>query len=726
MVGVVLLVVVLGGQGNGAPPPDPSAVAQPSLAVGPQVPPVSVCGLLTFDELDVALGLTELPFSQRNLIEFGGGEACTWVNDRDGVQVEGLFVRIEPGAIEDFEPGGQLYGVAGEPAAGEPVAGVGRAAVWFGGEREGTLSMVDESRHGYLFVRVTVARPDLEAEQILPVARDVAIAVLPRFPGMEPEPGEPVTTIIEHEPPDVPLVLPPDVPPASWVENLLVREAAGDWTLGEGLVATLRVFVDELDAEEVLLQPDALVDDSGSGIVSLARAYLEDGADAAASDEMSRLLGLLFFTRDELEAVSEPEAVQPRVELASVRRAAGPGAALRAGGPCGDGPDPCLVEFRTTELNTLDSRYGTGEYKIYHYSNAPEAGWDLGHFFTAANAMQRSAFVYEPLAEDHGGLPLVTFLFTAHGRPGLISDAGADCSININPSMQLEPEATFKQLIAQHMAYCLFAAVLPEHGIETNGSGLWWTDALAWHLSNSAYPATNLEWAFAPTLAAQELETDLFHRTAPNAMFFQHLWSQVGRADSPVMQLIRRLAPGGTSDAEAVAGYPDMARIFHEFGKRMTDASVPDSGGGSVPFTPSATDISVSSAPHHVLLDLQPFWTERLAVEIQAGQKACVEYTPSGTSIMSWRPGTEGPADAGGWSQTLPPIIEGDFVVVVTTTQPGEAPSLSVTKLIPADESDCEPQPTPSGDACMPIICSPSDYFRSITNAPSWFIEVIE
>ncbi|RPH32846.1 MAG: hypothetical protein EHM90_06595, partial [Chloroflexi bacterium] len=307
---VVLVVAVLSSQGGGTPLPDPSAAARESVADGPLVPPIDPCDMLTLEEVDVAMGLLDLPMEQRNIVTYGGGEACTWVNDRDGVEVEGLSVIIQPGAIEDFEPGGQLDGVAGEP-----VEDVGLAAVWFPGNREGIISVVDESRHGYLLVRVTVARPDLEADAILPVARDVALTVLPQFPGMGPEVGEGATTVIEPEP--------RDVAPTTWLDNLVAREAAGDWTLGEGLVATLRVFAGELEAEEVLLEPDELVDDSGATVVSLARAYLDNGPDEAAKAEILRLLGLLFFTPDELEAVAEPAATRPTFEFASVRREPG-------------------------------------------------------------------------------------------------------------------------------------------------------------------------------------------------------------------------------------------------------------------------------------------------------------------------------------------------------------------------------------------------------------------
>jgi hypothetical protein len=239
----------------------------------------------------------------------------------------------------------------------------------------------------------------------------------------------------------------------------------------------------------------------------------------------------------------------------------------------------------------------------------------------------------------------------------------------------------------------------------------------------------DLEWYDLPeALAAQELGTNLFHRAAPNALFFQHMWWLVGD-DDDIVRLIRSLPSGGGSagHAEAVAGYRDMPRIFHEFAKRLTDASVRDTGGGTVPYDPDATDISISSAPTIVLRDLQPFWTERLAIDVAAGMKACIEYTDPGTSMTSWRPGYEGAEGIeGGWSDELPEIIEDFLVIVVTTTQPGESISLEVTKLIPADEDECNPASPPPQDGCLPIICAPSDYFRSLTNLPTWFHDLLD
>jgi hypothetical protein len=721
LVAVVLLMwaVASGGPGDSVTP-QPSPSAQASLEEGPRVAPLDGCTLLTGAEIEEAMGLLDIHLVERIVLEFGGGEACTWVHHRNGVAVEGLSVRFGPGAVDDFEPEARLEGVTGQT-----VSGVGQLAVWFGGNRVGTLSVVTESSLGYVFVRVTVARPDLEASDILPLARDLATAALPRFPGMEAEPSEPVTVTIEHEPPDTSNV--------GWVDNLLAKEASGEWTQGEGLVATLKVFAGELDADEVRLHPD-LLDDSGTGIITLAQAYLEDGPDATARAEIARLLELLILSREQLEGLSG--IGPPRVQLAAHRGPPGPALPRRVGDICEyiGATSPCLIPYAHPDLSWLDQQYGEGKYRINVPSNFAEVGWKDDHLGWAASAMRTSATFYE----DLGMMAPVDFVITPWGGAHLITYAATTCFININQPMQEHLEAPFKQRIAAEMAYCMFAATVPELAPEAAGSGRWWADGLAWYLSNSVYPAPrcdgdrcDLEWPLSGPMAAQELGTDLFHRAAPNALFFQHMRWLVGD-DDDIMRLIRSLPAGGGSagQAEAVAGYRDMERIFHEFAMRLTDASVGDTGGETVPYDPDATDISISSAPTIVLRDLQPFWTERLAIEVADGMKACIEYTDPGTSMTSWRPGSEGEDGIeGGWSDELPEIIEDDLVLVVTTTKSGESISLTATKLIPADEDECNPAsppPQPPQDGCLPIICAPSDYFKSLANLPTWFHDLLD
>ena len=189
-----------------------------------------------------------------SMMRFEGGEACKerLANDGD------FSVEILPGDPGDFEPGASVIGVSGEP-----VSGVGDEALWFGGADAegggtiGALSVRQDTSVGALNFRIFLGRPDLDSAAQLEIAKNVALSALPRFPGVE----------------------------AGYVDNLLVKEEVGEWTRGEGLVATLGLFAGEVDAARVLRHPE-LGDFAGNGVIGMAREYLEDGSDTEAKLEI--------------------------------------------------------------------------------------------------------------------------------------------------------------------------------------------------------------------------------------------------------------------------------------------------------------------------------------------------------------------------------------------------------------------------------------------------------
>jgi hypothetical protein len=205
------------------------------------------------------------------------------------------------------------------------------------------------------------------------------------------------------------------------------------------------------------------------------------------------------------------------------------------------------------------------------------------------------------------------------------------------------------------------------------------------------------------------------------------MWWMVD-GDRAVMNLVRRLPPGDESGhAAVVADYPDMAKIFHEFTKRASDAAIRDNGGGAVPYDPEATPLEITQ-PVEYNTELVPFWTVRMALEVAEGEKACVTLDIPEASRTSWRPGTAG-ADgvAGAWSDGLPSIIEGELVVVATTValEPGQVWQLDVTRLIDSDETECDPPPSPTG-GCLEVICDPSGFYRLKLGLPEWFQDLLD
>jgi len=394
----------------------------------PDVDAVDCEPLFTLEEVDNALGWS-IGDDRPGPILTARGEVCQHrlLADQD------VFVQIQPGEPGDFEPGASVIGVSGEP-----VAAVGDEARWFGGEDSeaggdvGALSVRQNTSLGAIYFRIFVGRPDLDSAAQLEIAKTLALSALPRFPG--------------------------DV---GYVNNLFVKEEAGQWTRGEGLVATLRLFAGEVEATQVLLDPD-LVDFDGTGAIRMAREYLEDGPDAEAKTEIARLLERLILSRERLEAMAGIGAPTTARGLEAISF----GTAGSAG-DCEDnfgGSVPCVLEVTIGEL---DEMFGEGKYSIWVEEGQSQFGWTDNHLLWAKEAMTESAIAYEA----EGDMLNVDMWFSDFRGPHTTASPffeGGDCIVALHGPMQNEEESTFKQNIAAAMAHCA-DVVLPPPGEEEEG-----------------------------------------------------------------------------------------------------------------------------------------------------------------------------------------------------------------------------------------------------------------
>lgn len=174
-----------------SPTTTPSSTATTSTEApgdGPAVPALECRSLVTTPEIEDTLDIWNRPSGEMNTVGISRGEVCGEVIDGH----DEVYVRLEPGEPGDFAPGAQLVGVTGEP-----VSGVGDEALWFGevdaagNGVQGVLSVHQSTSLGELYFRIALGRPDLDGAAQQEVAKTLALAALPRFPGVGPSLPEP-------------------------------------------------------------------------------------------------------------------------------------------------------------------------------------------------------------------------------------------------------------------------------------------------------------------------------------------------------------------------------------------------------------------------------------------------------------------------------------------------------------------------------------------------------
>jgi hypothetical protein len=186
----------------------------------------------------------------------------------------------------------------------------------------------------------------------------------------------------------------------SFVDNLLAKVEDGEWTLGEGLVATLQLFEGERDTDSVLRHPE-LLDYEGTGIIAMAYEYLEDGPDDGAKEEINGLLRLLVFSSEQLEAMAGLE--QP--------------GQLSKGAVTGSEED-CRVFWEDYEipagigqcLQVESTTIGGKLYRVFFPApSLPSAGWTNAHHARAMEAIMETV----PRLNALGTTPPVAMVFAA-------------------------------------------------------------------------------------------------------------------------------------------------------------------------------------------------------------------------------------------------------------------------------------------------------------------------
>jgi hypothetical protein len=700
--------------------PDP-APAEPSGFENAAVPLVDCRTLLTTDETDAAVNAWERA-DGAGAIEVSRGEVCSY----EIISDPNHFVTISPGSPADFLPDAVVLGVPGEP-----VEGVQAEAVWFGGDAAegggdvGVLSARWGTSLGVLHFRIAVGRPDIDSATQREIAEALAVRAIPRFPGVEVLEPEPVVVTIDREEPNLASV--------SFADNLFAGIDAGEWTLEEGLVATLRVFVGEVDSSAVLGDTD-LVDFSGTGTIQVALDYVENGPDEAARLEIAGLLDELAAPPALLDAAAtdpsgefdpgDADEAAPAPQSVQIAATAAPAGAVRLSILRQAVVAPAQ-EFDMPE-EWCQSRFGIGAEcmdewvppgldgrKYSFYAPKPEAdtGWDAGLIRSVSDGMAAAANAYEALTS--ASMPRVIIFLTEEQDTSLTTFAfihhdPVACVIHLSPIMQQYDAPLLAQWIARDMAYCLIGETYP--GQWTDGSGLtWWTDGLATYLSDTVQFDANLEHDNLPSrLESSELETTLLQRRFTNWAFFEHMAGSLGTEG-----ILQRV--GSTVNLD-----PAFEDQWHNFNEKLSDGIIDDVGSTQPGFDPP-TDSAVLSGPTQITASPSLYGMARVQVEVAPAMKACVDYERTGGVTTSFRYGEVGPRSSVAWSSTLPPEIDRTGVFIVTATDPGRL--VIDVKEVVDQEKECTPEEEEGGLGPCNVFCDDSGFYFTV---PGYKVQLFE
>jgi hypothetical protein len=694
-VGVVLVVAFIAGMVGSNPvqvsPTTTTTLFVPQTTSVPpeaavQVPPLDCWELLSPDEMFSALGADEDPTIVNGASGFSKAEVCRQTLQRG----ENYFVEISPGGPSDFVADNQLLGVDGQE-----VADVADNALWFGGADSegsgeyGVLVVNQESLYGRVYARIFLGRPDLDPDAQLEVAVGLAALALPRFPGVELEPPPPVEPEIfvfsEDEP--------PDTSGLSLDAFLFAREAEGEWTFEEGLLAVLGLLADDGLTEDVLGGTE-MVDRDGSIVMLLATRYLETGDDPVVKERIVELIDQLTFSDEELATI-ESHGTWPPLLVSAV-----PLFAPAPGDGCGETEslDQCVT------LTLLPERAGvTGNYLLY-VPLVEDTDWSPQHIQAVSDTILDSAAKFEPL----GAMPADLRVFLLPGGSQTYSwTAGDECHIYIEEGearSSLGTGVQFQQRIAQYMAHCFLASEFRDLA-GTDPKSSWWFNALAVYLSGYVYPEANLEHLLLPHLLSDvELATTMENRSTLNWAFFEHAHGQIGVWGN--LALIAGLSPGNDS-VEDLSAQSDIEELLHQFGLRLTDADLEDLGPGKVPYDPRAWALPVIT-PVKASFSVPAFGVRRIHIKVADGLRACYSVRRSGESLWSIRQGA--PGEAITWDEP-PVLLHGEWTLVVTTVGADEDFDLTIDEV--GSDITCEDEeesPTPTLGDCG--LCPPSQYFR--------------
>ena len=484
----------------------------------------------------------------------------------------------------------------------------------------------------------------------------------------------------------------------SFDDNLLDRVAAGEWTLGEGLVASLELLLGRRDSDEVLSSPNVVSLES-TGVIEMAYEYLEDGTDREFQQQVRALLDELIFTPEQLDSmVITRSATDARTGTANI-----PVAFMTAseedcdrfyrGWNISGAPDECL-ERRSINV-------GPNTFWVYWPAlDEPETGWTDRHLDLVVETIDETV---ESTFLRLGKMPINVYIVMSAARNSkalanaIDVEGTSDCTVTMFPKssesggLSTYSDGDFKQTLAHEFGHCFQNATLTAQQLRYQVRK-WREEGLAEYLSDVAYPTNNFESRFATELGKEEIHTATVNsRDYTNYLWFA-FWSDALGGDASLLEVLRTGPTSGDIEAQQsfLESIPGIDILHHAFAEAMLDGQVKDRSGGPWSVKNTLSGLAPLFVPQTFAIsgDFEPFGTAKWEVAVPEGTTVTVRWEGEGVTA------TTRPIDKpGGWqelSQEHEFKAECDedlhmYFVFTSVTDPGAF----VVDVIDVEEGDC-------------------------------------
>lgn len=460
----------------------------------------------------------------------------------------------------------------------------------------------------------------------------------------------------------------------------------GEWTEGEGLAAALKILMGQSEPPGWVEAPIGVDYHSGWGISNIASIFLDSDAPDEEKAEVERLMNILAPSDEVLEKYAAPAGTSqskspglavpfdPQVECTSLWTEGFDGALF---------DPPICLEYAESPT------YSGGRARAYYLREASTDAAVQAAVSNSLDALIDSVGIYGSLGLELKSINLIFTQIDVEASTYAFVPNRSSSDIRLEPCPVLvfpfgvelnsrEPEK-FKQIIAHEVFHCTQFWRYQSLNLSTVA---WWAEGTATYFSNLVYPTTNQEYEYIGDFDEVSPDGKLnnhFMRYG-NFLFFMYLGNQNGPSQVLAMtdSLTNRYGGAGTessgsSQLQALSGFPGIQDLFHDFGQNYLDRRLFDTGGGLLPVNPRRGE-TLRYPENTIDPSALPFVLTRYQLIFDEGHEYQLDIFPNGGPGRSAvRPSEIGDSWGPMPEEVFASCGTAQYNLIITSTAPSEA-----------------------------------------------------